>query len=131
MSHVLFQAIFAVLGILYAVLLSCAVSFSYDEVLNERCRKWLSSKLWTIKFKSSLFFGISAVAFVFYQFKIFQLISLEDAIVRMIVGVIFAYSILYYVLTFVTLQRVRLQISDKILEEKRLLAQLSATKGQL
>lgn len=124
MNQDVLQTIFTVLGILYSVLLSSVVSFTYGDVLNMHYRKRISKRLRTITVKSSFHFVISAFVFVFYQVDFFQMSNFGTLIENIIVVGFLVYCILYYVFTFITLQKLRIQISDEVLEEKRQLGQL-------
>ena len=123
MSQDVLQTIFTVLGILYSVLLSSIVSFTYDDVLNLRYRKRISKKLRVITIKSSVFFGISTIVFIIHQANMCFLFT-DNCVVLGIIFIILGYCAIYYVLTFITLQQLRIEISDEVLEEKKQLGQV-------
>lgn len=114
MNEVVIQTLFTVLGIQYSVLLSSVTSFSIDNVLNTQYRKVFKKRINLVTKKSSVFFVISVLLFVLSQTNI-----LEYSIFSYITLFFMCFSGVYFVLAFVNLQQLRLDVSDRIIDESK------------
>lgn len=116
MNDLVAQTLFTVLGVLYSVLMSSLTGFSLDNILNQFYRERFKKRIGVIAKKSSVLFALAIVLFVLDQM---EMIPSSWGIWKTLI--VFAPVVLcgiYCVIAFITLQRLRMDISDRILEEK-------------